>query len=250
MKAAALLALFYHPAAAALPQQNVNIDNYETIFLEANSPRRTPDNAPPNANQYAYAKRMNERDVILDRSPNVLDESNPQRRIKGVELLAEGIHHVILTPEQYQQDCKDVERMHRLGMDTSSCIHSGSGSGSKKMEQELDILSGEEQDSNHKLHSEQDYLNDLQLEKGETPLNDAATERRLNYDTGRTIDIGIFHPLECNLDTDGGSILPTGEECEASPDGMMSDLVAEAGDEAVVIPCGQCIKVRQQSNIF
>ena len=81
MKAAALFALFYHPAAAALPQQNVNIDNYETIFLEANSPRRTPDNAPPNANQYAYAKLMNERDVIdLGPSPNVLDESNTRHR--------------------------------------------------------------------------------------------------------------------------------------------------------------------------
>ena len=250
MKSALFALLFYHPAAAALRGQQSNpsiysSNNYETIFIEAKDVlRRVPDNAPPNADEHAHAKLMNERDIF---DPSIELETDgtlysPPRskgkRIKGAELMAEGIHHVIITPEQ-MVDC-DIEKMNRLGMDTSTCANiepsmksGGLAFGASKEQEEKDLES---------QLGEEDYDRELMIERGEEAVF-RTDERRLN--PGRTIDIGIFEPLKCNLDADNvASILPSGEECDANPDGLMSSLVASAGSGPVVIPCGQCIKVR------
>jgi hypothetical protein len=97
--------------------------------------------------------------------------------------------------------------------------------------QQLKELLGSDEDDENKTTFEEDFY----LEEEDEDTEDGRSgRRRLNINTR---DIGIFEPLQCN-----SAGLPSAAECEASPDALMSAVVAAAGGGKVVIPCGQCIK--------
>lgn len=191
-----------------------------TTTRETANNRRLPDNAPPNADQNAYARRRNEDDVI-----------DGNKRIKGVDLMADGVNRVVIMPGE-MVDCDS-------SLDPSCVINE-----SDVKQTETDVSSFQEDEE---LHDELYYVRELMtLTKGaDYTTRFFEEERRLAYDTGiATSEIGTFKPLKCNFNADNSSKLASGQECDVNPDGWMSVLVDEAGSEAVVIPCGKCIKVR------
>lgn len=214
----AIYSILFVPATLAALRANKALN--EEIFHadDTKDDRRTPFDAPSNANQAAYARLMNERDVISG------------KRLKGAGLAADGIDSVVIRPEEIMND-GDPELM------------TSSASGDRSS------MTTEEAYKEEEEYDEEFIIREVMAAtEGEEYANqffsqDSLFVRRLNYDTGLTSAIGDFQPLECNLGADNSSSLPSAEECDADPDGFMSTLVDEAGNGVVVIPCGQCIKV-------
>ena len=214
--------------------------------------RKVPDNAPPNANKAAYAQLLNEQDIIFlpaDVSPSnsnighgQYNHVKPPKRSKGASLLSEGIDEVTILPEN-MNDCDSTG----MAEDASTCANAldasmeGGGVAVEKKKDDDEEVPEEEQ------YGEESYAQDLETgqenEEGDEPTFHAVGEdrRRLNIPTR---GIGTFAPLECNA---GG--LKSAEECDANPDGMFSDLVtaAAAGTGKVVVPCGMCYKVSEET---
>lgn len=255
----------------AFKQPEVTPDEYEPTFIQADdtkNPRRVPKNAPSNANKDAYAALANRQDVeTVEFNPSFTaggnlitdEESNSTYRSKGAELLTmDGIDFVLISPDE-MEDC-DPE-MAKMASDSSTCREvmdtsmEGGGMafestpeqglvddeyevpeeeryGEEFYIQQLKELLGSDEDDENKTTFEEDFY----LEEEDEDTEDGRSgRRRLNINTR---DIGIFEPLQCN-----SAGLPSAAECEASPDALMSAVVAAAGGGKVVIPCGQCIKV-------
>lgn len=234
-------------------------DQPATNFIQADDilhPRTVPDDAPDNANGDAYAARLNEEDLNVSQSfaPDFVSDElhfdKGEHRIKGASLLAlDRIDSVLITPEQ-MEDC-DVNLM-SPGRDASTCRQvgdtsmEGGGAEFTVLHDDAPRRGDDGEYEEEDMHGEEYYIQQLQLLLAEDADNvtffgdmEDSDGRRLNINTG---GIGTFKPLQCNS---GG--LPTASECEANPDGLMSALVAAAGGKEVVIPCGQCIKVRSYS---
>lgn len=236
--------------------------DYEPVFLQADDTkdsRRVPDNAPSNANREAYADLMNKQDVQpVEFTPSFAggdlfvssEESETVSRVKGASLLEmDGIDSVVILPEEMEDCDPDMEEM---ALDSSMCkevFDTTTEGGGVAFESALgvkrdDVVPEEEQYGEEyyiqELHSltgtafddETLFMKDSDLDSAD---EDGRSGRRLNINTR---NIGIFKPLQCN-----SAGLPTAAKCEASPDGLMSTLVAAAGSGKVVIPCGKCIKV-------
>lgn len=236
-------------------------EEYQTSFIEADDKkdrRRVPDNAPPNADQDAYAKLANQRDIVFEGlgfqfDGGLASPAHPKaKRVKGAELMADGIDSVVITPDE-MNDC-DSELMADMGVESSTCEYSfdtsmeGGGVAFEVTEDDGNVNLSEEELRGEEYHFKEVMKSTEGEEYTAAFFEEKPNERRLNYDTGMTSDIGIFETLQCNLNADNSSKLPTGEECDSSHDGLMSTLVAEAGDGPVIIPCGKCIKYDLPTN--
>jgi hypothetical protein len=202
---------------------------YGTVFISADDEddRRVPDNAPHNANRDAYAALLNKQDVYHGKPDhagghnNNFADANPQagKRVKGVELTALGIDSVVILPEE---------------MDVST----------------LDSSMEVDEEREEKLYGEEDYAEQLAELTGRDKDEKRNIFKRNNKDgrrlVGETSQIGTFAPLQCNVLVG----LPDAAECDADPDQLMSSLVAGAGSGAVVVPCGECVKVRLQDPVY
>jgi hypothetical protein len=238
------------PFAAKSLKPEIADQESRTVYIQADDSKDS--RSPPNdgyIDQDAYAKLRNDQDVIDQgvvfeaEIGELVSPANPKgKRVKGAQLTAEGVNFVTILPEE-MNDC-DSELMESMVVDSSTCATvldtSREGGGVA-----LEVNDEEEVE----MYGEEDYIRELMaetegIEFAARYFTDDGPNRRLNYDTGMTSDIGVFEPLRCNLNENNVSILRTGEECDANPDGLMSTLVAGAGDGAVVIPCGKCIKVR------
>lgn len=237
-------------------QQPLGADSFKTINQEQrwlSSDDTIDSRSPPTdayINQDTHDKLMNRQDVVYqgvafqpDGTQLLSSATSQGKRVKGAELMAEGVSFVTILPEE-MNDC-DPELMDKMGFDTSTCetVLDTSMEGGGVAFEMID------EDYEEEGEEEEDYIRELmESTEGEeytaNYFRDDGMRRRLNYDTGLTYDIGIFEPLQCNMNEQNVSILPTGEDCDANPDHLMSNLVADAGDDAVVIPCGQCVKVR------
>eukprot|EP00804_Cyclotella_cryptica_P014145 CCRYP_005584-RA/>CCRYP_005584-RA protein AED:0.03 eAED:0.03 QI:259/1/1/1/0.94/0.9/20/117/3951 len=228
--------------------------SYEPVFVTAKNDddRRVPDNAPINANQDAYAALLNERDVVyydVDFQPNggnlfSTTKSKAGKRNKGVGLAFDGIDKVVLTPDEIS-DC-DPKLTALMAVDSSTCetLDTKMEGGGVAVEQ---VILDDGEVPEEERRSEQDYWQELHAlteggddnetlfwEEFDLEDEDRSDRRRL---AGETRNIGIFKPLQCNA-----MGLPTAAQCDSTPDGLMSTLVAAAGSGKVVIPCGKCIK--------